>query len=82
VDLETCNYDFDVGAAELKTTWRDPDFDPAQRAFYYLRVLENPTCRWTTWDALRAGIEPKPGYPATIQERAWSSPIWVLPNSS
>jgi len=79
VDLETCNYDFDVGAAELKTTWRDPDFDPAQRAFYYLRVLENPTCRWTTWDAMRAGIDPKPGYPATIQERAWSSPIWVLP---
>jgi len=45
-------------------------------AFYYVRVLENPTCRWSTWDAIRAGVEPRPDIQATLQERAWSSPIW------
>jgi hypothetical protein len=45
-------------------------------AFYYVRVLENPTCRWSTWDALRFDLKPRPGVPTTIQERAWSSPIW------
>jgi hypothetical protein len=60
--------------------WRDPDFDPAQRAFYYVRVLENPTCRWSTWDAIRAGVAPREGLPTTLQERAWSSPIWYRPS--
>ena len=59
--------------------WRDPAFDPAHRAFYYARVLENPTCRWSTWDALRAGVPPRSDFPTTIQERAWSSPIWTAP---
>ena len=67
------------GAVELKTLWRDPTFDPCQRAFYYLRVLQNPTWRWSTWDANRAGVTPNPTVPATIQERAWSSPIWYAP---
>jgi hypothetical protein len=67
------------GAAELSTSWSDPDFDPARRAFYYVRVLENPTCRWSTWEALRAGEEPLASQPHTIQERAWSSPIWYSP---
>jgi hypothetical protein len=56
--------------------WRDPTFDRTQRAFYYVRVLENPKCRWSTWDAIRAGVEPRADMHATIQDRAWSSPIW------
>ena len=79
VNLSDCSTTLDRGAVELKTLWRDPTFDPGQRAFYYLRVLQNPTCRWSTWDALRAGVTPNPAAPATIQERAWSSPIWYAP---
>jgi hypothetical protein len=80
VDAETCAISADVGAAEIKTLWWDPQFDPEQSAFYYTRVLENPTCRWSTWDALRAGVDPRPDLARTIQERSWSSPIWYNPN--
>jgi hypothetical protein len=79
VNLTDCSYPLDKGAAELKTLWRDPTFDPGQRAFYYARVLQNPTCRWSTWDAVRAGVTPGSKVPATLQERAWSSPIWYAP---
>ncbi len=79
VDLATCAISDGSGTAELKTVWEDPDFNPKQNAFYYARVLENPTCRWSTWDALRAGTTPRSDYPATIQERAWTSPIWMVP---
>ena len=79
VDLADCSISADLGAAELEAVWTDPDFDPGQRAFYYVRVLENPECRWSTWDAIRSGVEPRPDIPATIQDRAWSSPIWYLP---
>ncbi|MDE2692487.1 MAG: DUF3604 domain-containing protein [Acidobacteriota bacterium] len=80
VDLATCAISADVGANELRAVWTDPDFDPAHRALYYVRVLENPTCRWSTWDALREGVEPRRDMPVTIQERAWSSPIWYSPS--
>lgn len=79
VDLNDCSFDKAKGNVELKILWQDPTFNPAQEAFYYVRVLENPSCRWSTWDALRAGVAPKVGLEATIQERAWSSPIWYLP---
>ncbi|MCY3931955.1 MAG: DUF3604 domain-containing protein, partial [Acidobacteria bacterium] len=79
VDLSTCATTEGRGASELEALWRDPAFDPGQRAFYYVRVLQNPTCRWSTWDAIRAGTPPNPGLPPTIQERAWSSPIWYVP---
>jgi hypothetical protein len=79
VDLSDCSTAGD-GAAELKTVWTDPQFDPSHHAFYYVRVLENPTCRWSTWDALRAGEPAREDYPKTIQERAWSSPVWYNPD--
>jgi hypothetical protein len=79
VDLKTCQPDRFKGDVELRTTWTDPAFNPHQRAFYYLRVLENPSCRWSTWDALRNGTPPNPKLAPTIQERAWSSPIWYEP---
>ncbi len=81
VDLKDCSYSADKGAIELKTIWQDPEFNSKQQAFYYVRVLENPTCRWSTWDAIRNKAVPKAGIKATIQERAWSSPIWILPSS-
>ena len=76
VNAADCSLSEDVGAAELKVLWRDPEFEEDVEAFYYLRALENPSCRWSTWDALRAGVEPRSDLPRTIQERAWSSPIW------
>ena len=79
VNVEDCSVTEDVGARTLSAVWQDPDFDPAQRAFYYVRVLENPVCRWSTWDAIRAGRAPRPNVSATIQERAYSSPIWIRP---
>ena len=77
VDTTSCKVDPTVGKAEFKVTWRDPDHDPKRRAFYYLRVMEEPTCRWSTYEANRLGLPVRPGLPLTIQERAWSSPIWT-----
>jgi hypothetical protein len=79
VNLTDCSYSADRGAAELKTLWQDPEYNASEPAFYYARVLENPTCRWSTWDALRAGVTPRDNLESVIQERAWSSPIWVNP---
>ena len=76
VDISDCSISSDVGADELKTVWTDNSFDPTVKAFYYVRVLENPTCRWSTWDAIKTGNEPREDLKKTIQERAWSSPIW------
>jgi len=78
VDMKTCTPTGD-GANELKTVWQDPDFDPARRATYYVRVLENPSCRWSTWEAMRGNVPPRPDVPQTIQERAYTSPIWYMP---
>lgn len=79
LDLDNCAYDEDTGVNELRELWQDPDFDSGQLAVYYARVLEIPSCRWSTWDAIRAGVSPRPGLQASIQERAWSSPIWYRP---
>jgi Protein of unknown function (DUF3604) len=79
VNLNDCSYSTDKGASELSTTWIDPDFKTSDRAFYYARVFENPSCRWSTYDAIAAKVAPPSNQPATIQERAWSSPIWYTP---
>ncbi len=76
VDISTCATNDSTGTAELKAFWQDPDYN-AEPAAYYVRVLENPKCRWSTWDAIRNGTPPNPDMHATIQDRAWSSPIWI-----
>jgi hypothetical protein len=82
VDLATCAPSADKGAPELSATWSDPGFDAKARAVYYVRVLEDPVCRWSTWDAHRLKIDPPKGVPATVKERAWTSPIWYTPAGS
>jgi hypothetical protein len=81
VDLEKATYTNTVGSTELKTVWTDPEFDASLHAFYYARVLEIPTPRWTLIQAVKAGIPPPDMVPLTGQERAWSSPIWYTPSA-
>ena len=69
----------DFGTPEFSAWWHDPEFDPNQAAFYYARVLQVPTCRWSTYDAHRLGVEPTPFVPPSIQERAITSAIWYTP---
>lgn len=79
VDVAGATWTNTIGAPELIAVWKDPDFDPAQRAFYYARVIEIPTPRWTAYDAKRFGTKPLPGTAMTLQERAFTSPIWYTP---
>ena len=80
VDLATGSYQNSIGATQLATLWRDPAFDASERAFYYVRVLQIPTPRHTLYDAIALQMDPATtGHPSTIQERAYSSPIWYTP---
>ena len=79
VDLQTATYTNAIGSPELMGSWSDPAFDTKQHAIYYVRVLEIPTPRFTTYDAVRNNLPLLKDVPATLQERAWTSPIWVSP---
>ncbi|MCZ6476513.1 MAG: DUF3604 domain-containing protein [Gammaproteobacteria bacterium] len=79
VDAATANFTNTIGASELATVWTDPDFDPSLKAFYYARVIEIPTPRWSTIEAFRFGIPIPDGAPVSTQERAYTSPIWYTP---
>jgi Protein of unknown function (DUF3604) len=79
VDVATATWTNSIGSPELIGVWRDPDFDPAASAFYYARVIEIPTPRWTAYEALRFGIDMPDEVPMVTQERAYTSPIWYTP---
>jgi hypothetical protein len=82
VDLKSATYKNTIGATQLSAVWQDPQFDPRVPAAYYLRLLEIPTPRWSTIVSVKRGEALPPDVPATIQERAWSSPIWYVPGQS
>jgi hypothetical protein len=79
VDVKNATWTNTIGSPELITVWTDPDFDPQQAAFYYARVIEIPTPRWTAYEALRFDVEMPANVPMTTQERAYTSPIWYTP---
>ena len=79
VDVASATWSNSIGAPELITVWTDPDFDPALKAFYYARVIEIPTPRWTAYDAKRFAVEMTTEVPMITQERAYTSPIWYTP---
>lgn len=79
VDVKEAAYTNSIGEPYLATHWKDPAFDPKQRAFYYVRVIEIPTPRWTTYDAKYFGVSLPTDVPASIQDRAYTSPIWYTP---
>jgi hypothetical protein len=79
VDVANATWTNSIGSPELITVWEDPDFDPAEAAFYYARVIEIPTPRWTAYEAKRFGIDMPDEVPMTTQERAYTSPIWYTP---
>ena len=77
VDLEDCSWDQSTGSPELRALWVDPSYDAEQDAFYYVRAVQNPTCRWTTYDSIRLNRSPPEEVPPVVSEMAWSSPIWL-----
>jgi hypothetical protein len=77
--LTTATYSNSIGTAFLSAAWNDPSFDPNEKAFYYVRVLEIPTPRWTAFDEVRFGIEMDKEVTRVLQERAYTSPIWYTP---
>jgi hypothetical protein len=79
VDISKATYKNSIGSTELKKVWTDPDFDPSLHAFYYARVLQIPTPRWSTYDAAKLGVAPPQQVAATVQERVWTTPIWYTP---
>jgi hypothetical protein len=79
VDVKNANWTNTIGASELGTVWTDPEFDPKQKSFYYARVIEIPTPRWSTYDAFRYGVELPKDAPTSTQERSYTSPIWYTP---
>lgn len=79
VDIKKATYSNNIGDSQLAAVWTDPDFNAKLKAVYYVRVLEIPTPRWSTYDAKKLGVDPPKGVPASIQERAYSSPIWYTP---
>ncbi|MNC92823.1 hypothetical protein D3C83_93290 [compost metagenome] len=79
VDIGNASWSNTIGDPELITVWKDPDFNPAERAFYYARVIEIPTPRWTAYDAKYFGIKPPAGTTLVLQERAYTAPIWYTP---
>ena len=79
VDLEAANWTNTIGSSELATVWKDPDFDPKQKAFYYARIIEIPTPRWVLYDKVRLGAKVPEGVELVHQERAYTSPIWYTP---
>jgi hypothetical protein len=81
VDVENAIWTNTIGSPELIAVWTDPDFDPKQSAFYYGRVIEIPTPRWTAYEAKRFGVEMPDNVPMTTQERAYTSPIWYSPSN-
>jgi hypothetical protein len=79
VNVQEATYDNSIGAPSLAACWKDPGFDPKLRTFYYVRVLEIPSPRWTTYDAKFFGVARPKDVPASLQERAYTSPIWYSP---
>ena len=79
IDMETGQFNTELGSPELSGVWTDPDFDPEEQAYYYVRVLQLPTARWNLYDEIRAGVEFPDDVPRQIVERAWGSPIWYEP---
>ncbi len=80
VDVDNATYANSIGDVLLMRHWTDPHFDPDERAFYYVRVIQIPTPRWTAYDANRFGIELPEEVPMTVTERAYTSPIWYTPS--
>ena len=81
VNVKEATWSNSIGSPELIGVWQDPDFAPNQSAFYYARVIEIPTPRWTAYEARRFGIDMPKNVPLTTQERAYTSPIWYMPGS-